>query len=211
MLERGEHVGRPDHCLGPLEAMHRRHANAGREIGVLSVRFLDAPPARVARDVDHRGEHLVHAARARLRPGGREHPFHDLRVPGAGQRDRLREARGLVRFEAVQGFLVKQHRNPETGVLLHPALDGVSVLRLRPGAVAFARSLDASDADPKPFGRPRWIEPALSIGDGPLALPQAQHLAHLFFERHAGEQVVDPALDREGGIQVGRVLLPGLS
>src|SRR2546425_5021843 len=38
-----------------------------------------------SRDVDHRGEHLVHASRARLRRGGREHPFHDLRVPGRSE------------------------------------------------------------------------------------------------------------------------------
>src|SRR5439155_3702091 len=112
---------------------------------------------------DHWGEHLVDPTGARLRRGGSEHPFHELRVPGAGERDRLREARGLLPFEAVESFLVEQHRNPETSVVLHPALDGVREFRLRPSAVTFARSLDASDAGPKPVGRARGLEPARAI------------------------------------------------
>ncbi len=210
VLERGEHVGRPDHRLAPLEATHRRHPHAGRQIGVLPVCLLDAPPPRIARYVDHGRQHLVHAARTGLGRRDGEHTFHQLRVPGAGERDGLREARGLPRLEAVERLLVKQDGNAEAGAVLHPALDGVRVLRLGPGPVAFARPLDASDADPKPFGCPRRIEPARAIGDGPLALPQAQHLADLLLERHAAEQVVDAAFDREARIQVLGAVLPGL-
>ena len=85
-------------------------------------------------------------------------------------------------------------------------MDGVGVLSLCPGPVPFVRPLDPADADPKPPGGPRRIEAALAVGDGALALPQAQHLADLLFERHAREQVVDPAFDGEGRIQVGRAL-----
>src|SRR5204862_4590079 len=125
---------------------------------------------------------------------------------GARQSDRLRKARGLLPFEAVEGFLVEQHRNPETRVLLHPALDGVGEFRLRPSAVTFARSLDASDADAEPVGHARRIEPAGGVRHGPLPLPETQHLADLLFECHAGEEVVDAALHREARIQVGAVL-----
>src|SRR5437660_10709356 len=115
----------------------------------------------------------MHAARARLRRGGCEHPFHELRIPGAGQGDRLREAGGLLRLEAVERLLVEEHGNAEARAVLHPALDGVRELRLGSGTVPFARPLAASDANPKPFGCPRRIESAVAIGDGPLALPPA--------------------------------------
>src|SRR5205823_2776148 len=101
----------------------------------------------------------------------------------AGERDRLRETRGLLRLEAVERLLVEQHGNAEARAVLHPALDGVRVLRFRPGSVAFARPLDASDANAKPLGCPGRIEPAVAIGDGPLALPETQHLADLLLER----------------------------
>ena len=146
----------------------------------------------------------MHAARAGLGRRDGEHTFHQLRVPGGGECDGLREARGLLRLEAVERLLVEQHGNAEAGAVLHPALDGVRELRLGSGTVPFTRSFDASDANPKPFGCPRRIEPAVAIGDGPLALPQAQHLADLLLERHAGEQVVDAAFDRQGRVEIGR-------
>src|SRR5213082_4132141 len=95
----------------------------------------------------------MHAARARLRRGGCEHPFHELRIPGAGQGDRLREARGLLRLEAVERLLVEEHGNAEAGAVLHPALDGVRVFSLCPGPVTLVRPFDPADTDPKP---PRW-------------------------------------------------------
>ncbi len=98
----------------------------------------------------------------------------------------------------MQRLLVKQDGDAEPCVLLHPALDGVGVLGLCPGAMAFAGPLDPSDADTKPFGRrrARGIEPPLVIGDRAFALPEAQHLADLLFEGHAGEQIAHAAFDR---------------
>jgi len=163
--------------------------------------------ARIAGHVDHGREHLLHPACARLGRGGGEDALHEVRIPGARQRDRLRKARGLFSFQTVQRFLVKQDGDAEPCVLLHPALDGVGVFRFGPGSVALARSLDAAHADAKPVGRVRRIEPAGRVRHGPLSLPETQHLADFFLECHPAEQVVDAALDGESRIQVGR---PGL-
>src|SRR5207302_11405062 len=98
----------------------------------------------------------------------------------------------------------ERNRNAEAGAILIHALDDVGVLGLCPGSVTFVRPLDPAYPDPKPLGSPRRIEAALAVGDGPLALPQAQHLADLLLEGHAGEQVVDAALDGEGRVEIAR-------
>ena len=130
-----------------LKAAHRRDAHAADQIGVLAVGLFDAPPARVARDVDHRRQHVLHAARARLARGDGEDLLDQVGIEGRRQRDRLREAGGRRDREPVQRLFVHQRRNAEAGLLDQVLLDRVREHR---GAgrvgVAIARSGDLADA-----------------------------------------------------------------
>ncbi len=75
-----------------LEAADRRQPHLADEIRVLAIGLLDASPARIARHVDHRGQREVRAACAHLACRDGEDAFEQCGVPGAGERDRLREA-----------------------------------------------------------------------------------------------------------------------
>ena len=73
VLERGEHVAGGERQRVALEAAHRGDAQLADEVRVFAVGFLDAAPARIARHVDHRRQHLVRTARARFSRRDRQH------------------------------------------------------------------------------------------------------------------------------------------
>ena len=52
-----------------LKAAHRGNTHARDEEWIFAVGLLDAAPARIAGNVDHRRERLVRAARARFQRG----------------------------------------------------------------------------------------------------------------------------------------------
>ena len=190
VLQRGDHVPGRDRPAAPLQAAHRRQAHPRHEVRVLAVGFLDAPPARVARHVHHRGEHLLRAAGPHLLRDHGEGALHQVWVPRARQGDGLREAGRLLPLQPVQRLLVKDHGDAEARVVLHPPLDRVGELRLRTRPVAVARALDPADPHPEPLRRTGGVETPLGVGDLLLGVPEAQHLRHLLLQRHAREEVL---------------------
>jgi hypothetical protein len=123
----------------------------------------------------------------------------------ARHRDRLRKARRLRALQTVQRLIVKQHRDAEPGVRLHPPLNRVRELGGRPGIVVAARPLDPADPDLEPRRQIRVREAAIRIAERLLPVPDAHHLGHLLLERHPPEQILDPPLDRQIRVHVRRV------
>src|SRR5205814_6556393 len=101
------------------------HSHARREIGVLAVRLFEAPPPRLAGDVDDRCEYLTDAASAGFCSSRGKHTLHQIGVPRTCERDRLRKTRRAGRFETMQRFLVEQHGNAEPRAVADPYLEGV--------------------------------------------------------------------------------------
>ena len=216
MLQGGEYLAGREHAglALALQAFHRRNSHLADQVGVLAESFLDAAPARIARDIDHGGERLTHAAGADL---ARRHDVdraHQRGVPAGGQGDGLRKAGGADRRIAVQSFLVKQNGNAEPraghGVVLqgvheanrpgnippahHPGRGGAGGIR-RP-----RKRADAVGILDRHFGR---IELQPGVEHVGLVLPDAEHLRDFLLQRHARQQVFDARFNRLFGVLVG--------
>ena len=137
---------------------------------------------------------------------GGEGSLDQVRIPGARQSDRLREAGRLRPHEPVQCFVVKNHRNAQPGVLLDPLLDRVGIVCLGTGTMAVTRPLDAPDSHSEPFGRFSRVEPPIGIGELPLGVPHAQHLCNLLLQRHAFQEVIHTLRRGQRGVLVIRPL-----
>ena len=99
------------------------HAERRDQVGVLAVGLLDAPPARVARDVEDRRQALVGAHRAQLAREAARERLDQLRIPRGREADRLREAHRVARDEPVQALLVDDGRDAQARLFHEEALD----------------------------------------------------------------------------------------
>ena len=110
------------------------------QVRVLAVGLLDAAPARIARDVDDRRQHVLHAAGARLPRRDREDLLDQLRdrtwPPSAIACGKLVAAGA---DEAVQRLLVHQRRDAEARLLDQVLLDRVGELGRALGVVVAVR------------------------------------------------------------------------
>ncbi len=91
VFQRREHMVFADGQRVALKSAHRGDTELADEIRILAVRFLDAPPARIAPNVDNGRKHQLRAARANLPCDDGEHAGEQLRIPRAGQPDGLRK------------------------------------------------------------------------------------------------------------------------
>ena len=106
VLQRRDDVAR----LQPADVCGADHAD---QIGVLAERLLDAPPAVVAHDVEHRRQPLVDADRVHALPDRARHPLHDLGVEGRRPRQRGRVDGGVERGEPRQALVVRDRGHAE--------------------------------------------------------------------------------------------------
>jgi len=133
-----------------LQAAHVGCAHLCDQVRVFAERLLNAAPARVTRDIEHRRQRVMPTDRPHL---GANHPGHLLDergVPGARHADRLREARRAERHVPAAAFLVDHRRDAEARVLNQPALDRVR----QPRAVGRAQVARAADARHLPNAMP---------------------------------------------------------
>ncbi|OIQ88185.1 hypothetical protein GALL_299180 [mine drainage metagenome] len=182
VLQRGVHSG-------GLQAAHISRADRPDQVRVLPDALVDPPPARVADDVEDRGEALMDAELAHRRADQRSHLRHELRVEAAAPRQRGRERGGLPRRETGQALLVDQGRDAQPGLGAEPALlapqpgrtlDGVD----RPGAVHAREVPDPVRGGVLQGNRRRHL--ALHGRDHLTALvdPEPDELGELLVERH---------------------------
>ncbi len=139
-------AGRDD-ALPPvlgLQAAHVGDAHAGDQMRILAEGLFDPSPARVAHHIQHRREALMCADGPHLRAHHPGHRARQLRLPGAGQADDLREDGRVARHVAGAAFLVHHGGDAEAGFVEQKALDRVGCGR---ALVRFqvARAADAGD------------------------------------------------------------------
>ena len=216
----GEVLERRDDA--PLEAVVARacaaHHGGGHlrgEEDILAVGLLDARPAGLARQVDHRAVADVSALRPQFRGDGAADPLDRPRVPGRGQPDARRVDRRADGHVAVGALLGQQNRNAQPAVL-----DGIALqLVAGPGGQPRIESRLEGLLRPRvgPEGRPQHaaVLPvdkfAVAVRDDDLAPgalfvhgpPQrAEQLPDLLLEGHLGEQRFGALLRRERRIPV---------
>ena len=190
---------------GDVVALHPadvRDAELGGEVRVLAIGLLDAAPARVAGGVEDRGERQPaadgeHAPADRGRDG-----LDELGVEGCRRADRLLERGRPAGEQAVERLLVEDRWDPESGLLDEVALDRVAGLG-RAGGIEVGGARHAADlAHPgrEPLADPRLVELALALEQ--LERPDRPELGDLLGQRHPGEEVGDPLLDRQAGVAV---------
>src|SRR5689334_1181747 len=206
VLERREHVLGTDHRIGPLKSADCGYSHARREIRVLAVRLLEAPPPRLACDIDYGREDLTYAARARFSSSGGKHTLHQVRVPRARECNGLRKARRASRFETVQRFLVEQHGNAESRAVTNPSLYSIDEFSFAARTVAILRPFDPSNADAKPPRCGGRTKMPARVRDELFLIPQAQHLCDLLLERHAREQVGHSPIDGKSRVAIWQLL-----
>ena len=107
---------------GALQPAHVRRAEHRDQVRVLADGLLDAAPAVVADDVEHRRESLVDAERGHVAADRGRHPLDEVGVEGGAPRDRRRVDRGAVGREAGEALLVDDRRDAEPRAVRRPLL-----------------------------------------------------------------------------------------
>ena len=220
VLERRKYLAVGQRQGVALQPPHGRDAELRCQVRVLAEGFLDASPARIAADIDHRRERLAYPARAHLAAYDRIDAPDQLGIEAAGQTNRLREMRPIHGRIAVQSLLVKPHRYAEPCLLECKMLNGVDQpdgsTRVAPGrhprrdgAARIRRARETTKAIGVFGGGFDRIELQLLIEDRDLAIPDGEHLRHLLRKRHTRQQILHPCLHRGVGIAIERTLVGG--
>ena len=124
MLHARDHAERPEGVA--LEAAHLGACHGGAEVGIFAAALLDAPPARIARDVDHGREGPADPDALRLaRREGLRRFFH-RRIPGRRHAERDREDRAI----AVDHVEAEQQRDVQPALLEGEMLQPIDLLRI---------------------------------------------------------------------------------
>ena len=146
--------------VGALERLDVGAAELGREVRVLAVGLLDPAPARVAGDVEDRGERVAGAGQQHPPADRGGHRRDDVGVEARGGADRLLEARRRPGDEAVEALLVDDRRDPEPRLLDEVALDRVGGLGHldRPQVGRAGQPGDLADAVGGEGRQPRLVE-----------------------------------------------------
>ena len=182
----------------PLEALDGGHADAGAEEGILAVGFLGAAPARIAGQIEHRGEGLLDSRGSHLIGGSREYLLDQRGVPGAGQTESLGKTGGAAGHEPVQRLAELNVGDAQAGLLEQVSLHGVPEDRAVVDAEWVVRAAHLKERQAGALG----VELPGGIED--FGGSVGRQLADLLFEGHSREQVGDPLLDGQAGISIIR-------
>src|SRR5262245_46012674 len=217
MLQRREYMSRSERERFTLKAAHRRDAELADQIRVLAIGFLESAPARIARHIHDGSEHHLCAACPDLARGNGEHAREQRRVPGARERDGLREIRGSARGVAVQTFLVEEDRDSQPRVVDSIALDRIDqrdgltlvpkgCLERAAGSLQIIGAREVADAGRVQAASLGGIELTLRIEELALLRPDRSDLRNLLLEGHARQEIFDPLFDRRRGIFIDGAL-----
>ena len=201
---------------GAGQPFYRGNTHFADKVGILAEGLFDPAPARIARDVDNRGEDQMDAARADLASNQVVDLADEIGIPGAGQANGLRKSRRVFRRETVKRLLMEEDGNAETGVLHRPALcidhilDAVLDAAARHfartgGAETIGRTRDLTDPVWIACGRLYGIEHIAVALDLVLTVPDGDELSDFLVQSHARKQVFDALFDRQRCVPVRRV------
>jgi len=140
MFRRGKDVRLVQIRARALVSVNRRHSKPRNQVRVFAVRLLRPAPSRISGEIQHWRKTFLRSLCANFRRHRREYLLHQRRVPRRRQRDRLRKRSRFRRRVAMQAFLMKQNRNPQSRIFLQPFLDAVGEFRhlARPAVLARA-------------------------------------------------------------------------
>ena len=186
---------------GALQAAHGCHPHAAAQERILAIGLFGAAPAWFACQVQHRREGMVLAAHAHLTRNGSEDFLHQVRVPGAGQPNRLRIRSAAIRHQPMQGLVNEKSRNAQAGVLAQVSLDGIGGECGIPGAQVLARASQSADTIGQacPGG---LIELHAFIRQHVGLHVKDGHLGDLLFQGHAGQQVSHTLRNRQSWVAI---------
>ena len=167
-----------------LVAAHHGRGELADEQRVLAERLIDAAPAQIARDAEHRRERPVDAGRRDFDGRGARDPLDQVGVPRCRHAELRREDRGaLPERVAVDAVLADQQRDPQPR--LQRQLAGTQH--------AFGRRVqDRADV----LAQHMVVEVVARV--------ELHHLPDLLFDRHAAEQVRDAVGDRQRLVEIVR-------
>jgi hypothetical protein len=193
MFQRGDDAG-------ILEPAHVGRGDGADEIGVLADGLFHAPPARVAHDIEHGREALVHADGSEVATDVARHALDERGVERGTPRQWHRIGRGAPCRETGQALLVSDGRDAEAvrandallralqGARTHGGVDGRAAER--PGQLPEAVGEQRVEVD---------VVVHIVLVRGHLAAvvrgahPHTIELSDLLLERHLGDQGRDAA------------------
>src|SRR5215467_25148 len=109
-----------------LQTGDGRDSHARGKEWILAVGLFRASPARITGNVEHGRKDLADSGRSRLIACGSEYLVNQIRVPSAGEAQRLRKAGTAVFHKSVKGFAHEEIRNAEPRFLLQITLHAVA-------------------------------------------------------------------------------------
>ena len=161
-----------------LVAAHHGHPELTDQHRILAERLVDPAPAQIAGDAQHRGERPMNPGRRHLHGGDPGRPLDQIGIPRARHRQLGREDRG-------------------------PRPEGISVDAVVPDQQGYAEAggggIRHRARDVRRGGMQDRADHLLGhqrLDLAAVARIQLQHLADLLRQRHSGEQLLDPLLDR---------------
>ena len=202
VLRRRQHVVAANQERIALQAFNRGNAHARGQVGIFAIGLFRAAPAGVARNIQHRREHLPHATRTGLISGSGKHPFHESRIEGACQSQRLRKAGAPPLHQSMQRLARKNRRYAQPRLLakisLHPIAQNCRI----PRRELHIRSPLAGDGLSCGFSRVC----SGRVNDLDPVFPAAGNLVDLLFQCHPRQQIGHAVFNGKAGILVpGRV------
>ena len=196
VFEAGQQVLPADVFVTTLQSLHRGDANAGNQIGILTVKLVKSPETRLAREIEHGSGGVGDAVGPHFKCDGRKNAFNQCCIPCAGKSKRHGKHRGIVTNESVAGLTIEKRRNPQAGFLHQIGLNGSVEFRKILGrqlVVVF----DRADA----VFNLRQRESNVIVNG--LVLQQLREirpeveLCALFLKRHARQEILQAFLDGE--------------
>src|SRR5262245_47669361 len=121
-----------------LQGFYNSHRHARREVRIFAISLFGPAPARIPAEIQIRPKHLLTPASTRLQRPRRKDSANEFRIPCGRECDWLRKAGAALGHVPVKYFVVKNHRDTESGVLDEPFLNCVRKLG------SFARVLKLS-------------------------------------------------------------------
>ena len=190
------------HDARRLDTLDVRGGDGAHEVRVLADRLFHPAPPRVAHDVEHRGEPLMHPDRAHVGTDPLAHLAHQRGVECGTPAERHRVGRGAPRREAREALLVREGRDAESVRGHDPLLRALQRQRARrridrrraerTGQLAQARRQDRVEVD--------VVVHVVLMRRDVLAVvgcpdPHAVQLRDLLGHRHLGHERVDALVD----------------
>ena len=197
---------------GGLQAPDVRGADRADDVRVLGDALVDPPPPRVAHDIEHGGQALMHADLAHRASDGGCHEFDGLRIERRAPRERGREGRRLPGREAGEALLVHEGRDAQTRLplqapLLAPQPGGALDRVDRPGAVDAREVSEAVDRGIRVSGRGDLLAGAGRDDLVALVDPVPDELREFLVEGHVGDERLHAGRDAgsKGSADAGSV------